>query len=129
MNPTRVARRDEKKTSTGPTARIKMVGYAPDGKTLATVSSDSTVRIWDADSGAAVKSFKGHKGDIEGLAYSPDGRRIATSGDSVVIVCEASSGKMLRTLLGHEGEVDSVEYSRDGKTIVSGGKGQDDQAV
>jgi WD40 repeat protein len=55
------------------------VAYAPDGKTLATTSLDKTARIWDATTGALLRTLTGHTNYVVGVAYAPDGKTLATT--------------------------------------------------
>lgn len=72
--------------------------------------------------GSAQRTLAGHKGDVWGVAFSPDGQRIATgSADKTAKVWDATTGEPLLTLVGHEGMVKSVAFSSDGRRIVTGG--------
>lgn len=48
---------------------------------VATGCLDGCVRLWDARSGELARVFKGHRGGIQALAFSPDGRALLTASD------------------------------------------------
>ena len=57
----------------GHTGAITSLAYSPDGWTVVSGSHDGTIRIWDAQSGAAVgEPLTGHTGSVWSVAYSPD---------------------------------------------------------
>jgi WD40 repeat protein len=53
---------------------VLSVAFSQDGNRLASSSVDSSVRIWDTDTGRETQRLRG---DVIGLAFSPDGRRLA----------------------------------------------------
>ena len=64
--------------------------------------TDGTVRIWDAATGESLQELKGHTGPVWSVAFSPDGRHLASgSGDHTVRVWDAATGALLRQLNGH----------------------------
>jgi WD40 repeat protein len=70
--------------------------------------------------GSQVFTLKGN-GPIAGVAFSPDGKSIATCAGNAIHVWDASSGNESQVMKMHEGEVYSIAFSPDGKRIASGG--------
>ena len=61
---------------------VTSVTFSPDGKIIASSSSDNTVRLWDASSGAQVgEPLKGHSGAVISVAFSPDGKLVASGSE------------------------------------------------
>jgi hypothetical protein len=68
-------------------------------------------------------TLRGHSGSVDGVAFSPDGKRLATaSGDETAKVWDAQRGKQLLTLRGHSGFVSGVAFSPDGKRLATTGR-------
>jgi eukaryotic-like serine/threonine-protein kinase len=95
--------------------------YSPDGKRLASSNGRSgEVRIRDAASGKLLQTLRGHKDAVSCLAFSADGKRLATGGaDTAVKTWDLASGRELTAIHGHGGTVTSVSFSRDGKNLAS----------
>ncbi len=129
-------------TLQGHTAKVTTVAYSPDGKRLASGSGTwdwtknayvaGDVKVWDALTGQELLSLKGHTGPIYSVAFSPDGKRLASGSGTLnatkqdlvageVKVWDAQTGQEILTLKGYKHHVNSVAFSPDGKRLASAG--------
>jgi WD40 repeat protein len=112
---------------------VKVVAFNPDATKLASGSNDNTVKIWDLANGREIRTYRAHKDKVAALAWSPDGKWIASAGGNEIHLWDPESGKLAHTLGkgangkgGHTGAVNSVCFRPDNKTLVSG---SDDRTI
>ena len=95
----------------GHTGVINSMGFSPDGKLLATVSDDHSVRLWDPAAPSQSRIFAGHTDEVWGETFSRDGAQlITTSKDRSVRIWDVKTGES-RALLGHTAPVTEVQFA------------------
>ncbi|MGA9773451.1 MAG: caspase family protein [Blastocatellia bacterium] len=124
--------------------QVNSLAFSPDGRTIATGLMETkpgvdmtldtrnfnfgevfafTVKLWNV-SGQSVRELQtlsGHTANVMAIAFSRDGRTIATgSFDATIKLWDAATGRELKTLAGHTFAVNAIDFSPDGRFIVSG---------
>jgi WD40 repeat protein len=103
------------------------VAFSPDGRRLATVARDRTVKLWTADDWACIDTLVGHDDWVQASAFSPDGRRlVTTSRDKTVRLWEVATGTPILCMVGHSETPAAVCFDPNGRFVASGG---DDRTI
>ncbi len=107
-----------------------VLAFSPDGKVLACSFGEreqSHVGLLDTTTGKELARHTGHREAVGSLAFSPDGKRVASGPgnagqrDNSVHVWEAATGRLIHRFEGHHSTVGSVAFAPDGRTLASGG--------
>ena len=82
-----------KHTLRGHTGPIGRIAWSPDGRMLASPSADSTIRLWNSETGQCVRKLKGQGGGHECVAFDPAGKTLAAKNfDGTVGLWDIASG-------------------------------------
>ena len=111
------------RTLTGHGGDVLAVAFAPDGRLLASGSSDQTIRLWDPVTGEERKLLRGHTGAVRTLAFAAHHSQLLASGstDGTVRIWDGAQGREMKTLSGRLGAIRGVAFAPDGQSLASVG--------
>jgi WD40 repeat protein len=120
------------RTFRGHATSVISVAFSPDGGRAVSGSGGlaedgshqlGTFIIWDVQTGRRVLSHKGHESTIYSVAFSQDGRRVAScSADRTLKIWDARTGLELLSLAGHSSGVRHLSFNRKGDRISTVGE-------
>jgi WD40 repeat protein len=106
-----------------PDGKVLAVGYQRADPTTALVAPVS-VRIWDVATGKELHELKEHLNQVDGLAFSPDGRLLVSCDGRSTFVWDVATGRRVPRLPeGLPGGAGSVVFSRDGRMLATAAGG------
>jgi WD40 repeat protein len=108
----------------GHTKGVRGVVHLPGGRRIMTCSSDSSLRLWDLESGTQIgEDWQDDGAGVYSIALSPNGKTVASgsgNGNGKVKLWDVETGKVVATWTGHTKGVISVCWSAVGDQVVSG---------
>jgi RNA polymerase sigma factor (sigma-70 family) len=108
-------------TLIGHSGAVTSVAFSPDGKTLASASSDHTIKLWDVTSAKEQTTIR-LTDKVYSVKYTPDGKTLASASaniESTIQLWDVASGKEMATFKGNTDRAGALAYSPDSKALAS----------
>ena len=84
------------------------------------VEAIGQVQLWDVASGNEIGALKGHSRGVVKVAFSRDGKMLASGGsDNTIRIWDVEARRELRTMAGHTSSIESMDFSPDGRMLAS----------
>lgn len=94
------------------------VAFSPDGRLALSGNRDSTIKLWNLETGHEIRTFKGHSNAVTTTIFSPDARTILSgSDDSTLKLWDVTTGLELNTFKGHSDGIVGVKFSHNGLAL------------
>ncbi|MCF6260537.1 MAG: pentapeptide repeat-containing protein [Gammaproteobacteria bacterium] len=120
VHPTKPASPARFEWLTGHSRGVTACVFSPDGQQLLSASQDTTLKLWDRNSGECINTFTGHSDWVTACAFSPDGQQLlSASRDTTLKLWNWNSGECINTFTGHLGLVTACAFSPDGQQLLS----------
>lgn len=99
---------------------VESILISPDGQTLASCGSDSTINLWNLGNNRFTRSFVGHTSNVLSLAVTPDSKILASGALDGIRLWDLLQQRPLATLVRFDNFIYSLAISPDGQTLISG---------
>lgn len=98
---------------------VTALAFSHDGKWLASGSADSSVMLWEVESGRHARTLRGHVKEVSAVEFSPSGKLIASAGeDGEIKIWELDTGQEVATLSDVDAGWKALQFSSDGRQIT-----------
>jgi serine/threonine protein kinase len=100
---------------------VYALAFSPDATLLAVAHWNHEVHLLDATTLKPRSLCKGHPEGVLALAFTPDGKTLATAGGKDIKLWDVATGRERDTFKGHAKPVRALSFTPDGKILLSGG--------
>jgi len=103
--------------------RVPRLAFSPNGDLLAAGDRDGVIHLWDVGSQAEVTLLRGHRDVVLDVAFSPDGRWLASTSandEHAIRIWDVAGRNQVRILDAHHFAINALSWSSDSQLLASG---------
>ena len=90
---------------------VRSLAFSLDGTLLVSGGDDTTIKLWNIQTGGIIQVFHGHTGQVSSVSISPDCTMIASASDNTIHLWQVETGDWFCAISGHSNHVNSVNFS------------------
>jgi WD40 repeat protein len=106
-----------------------IIAFRPDGRQVAVAAGQTTAHVWDLATSREVSTLSGPGAPIDAVAYSHDGRYLATTSDSSAQLRDPDTGAVVRPIAAHSGGIGYLAFSPDSRRLATAGSDPRDGTI
>ena len=81
-----------------------------------------SIRRWEVSTGKRIPFTESYSNTIDGIAYAPDGKRLAAFSGDTARIFNPKDGAVVHKWRAHQDLIEQIAYSPDGKTLATGSR-------
>ncbi|KAL6895283.1 hypothetical protein HDV57DRAFT_506834 [Trichoderma longibrachiatum] len=107
------------KSIQGPYEPSDVLLFSPDSRQVAATDESNGICIWNIESSELIMRLEHHNNRFCDLAFSPDGRLLASGSTDFIMIWDLNSGKCIHKQDGHQDAIIALAFSPDGRRLIS----------
>jgi|GEM_PF-3430158 len=101
-------------------SNVTSLAYSPDGQLIASGGQDTTLKLWDANTGTEIATFTEHNNIVEELSFSANSELLASYSEGIIIIRDMPTGAVIRSVTIDDYVTSNLAFSADNTLLIWG---------